>query len=102
MTTKKLVFECGKCGFDNHIVLDIKLDDLVLTHKNKRPYPKRRKYIGVIEEQKSIKLVSKNWKKPKDDGKTPEQRSAAAKKAAATRKANLAKGRGDLNGANHR
>ena len=40
--------------------------------------------------------------KTRDDGKTPEQRSAAAKKAAATRKANLAKGRGDLNGANHR
>ena len=34
--------------------------------------------------------------KTRDDGKTPEQRSAAAKKAAATRKANLAKGRGDM------
>ena len=35
-------------------------------------------------------------RKTRDDGKTPEQRSAAAKKAAATRKANLEKGRGDI------
>ena len=35
-------------------------------------------------------------KKTRDDGKTPDQRSAAAKKAATTRKANLAKGRGDM------
>ena len=99
MTTKKLVFECEKCGFDNHIVLDIKLDDLVLTHKNKRPYPKRRIYLDSRDD---ADLLSQKRKKPRDDGKTPEQRSAAAKKAAATRKANLAKGRGDLNGANHR
>ena len=50
MTTKKLVFECEKCGFDNHLSIEFELDDLVLTHNNKRPYPKRRKYIGVIEE----------------------------------------------------
>jgi len=106
MITKKLVFECEKCGFDNHIVLGIELDDLVLTHKNKRPYPKRRKYLDSRDD---ADLLSDFWtkkcqkrKKPKDDGKTPEQRSAAAKKAAATRKANLAKGRGDLNGADYR
>ena len=52
--------------------------------------------------QSSLTALSQKRKKPKDDGKTPEQRSAAAKKAAATRKANLAKGRGDLNGADYR
>ena len=55
MTTKKLVFECEKCGFDNHIALDIELDDLILTHKNKRPYPKRRKYLDSRDEVKKLK-----------------------------------------------
>ena len=59
MTTKKLVFECEKCGFDNKISVELEglddlvvksfeldgLDDLVLKHKNKRPYPKRRKFL---------------------------------------------------------
>ena len=58
MSTKKLVFECERCGFDNHISIDIELDnksidleldDLVLKHKNKRPYPKRRKYLDSNE-----------------------------------------------------
>ena len=49
MTTKKLVFECEKCGFDNKISVELELDDLVLKHKNKRPYPKRRKYLDSDE-----------------------------------------------------
>ena len=58
MTTKKLVFECEKCGYDNNISIDLELDnksidleldDLVLKHKNKRPYPKRRKYLDSDE-----------------------------------------------------
>ena len=64
MTTKKLIFECEKCGFDNHISIELEglddlktkisvelegLDDLVLKHKNKRPYPKRRKYLDSDE-----------------------------------------------------
>jgi len=58
MTTKKLVFECEKCGFDNHIALDIELDDLILTHKNKRPYPKRRKYLDSRDEVKKLKKLT--------------------------------------------
>ena len=59
MTTKKLVFECEKCGFDNHISIDLELDnksidfeldDLVLKHKNKRPYPNQRKYLDSRDE----------------------------------------------------
>ena len=62
MTTKKLVFECEKCGFDNHIVLGIELDDLVLTHKNKRPYPKQRKYLDSRDD---ADLLSQKRKKRK-------------------------------------
>ena len=58
MITKKLVFECEKCGFDNHIVLGIELDDLVLTHKNKRPYPKRRKYLDSRDDASAKYLAS--------------------------------------------
>jgi len=50
MTTKKLVFECKKCGYDNNVSIELEgLDDLVLSHKNKKPYPRRQKYLDSDE-----------------------------------------------------
>ena len=76
MITKKLVFECEKCGFDNNISIKLEglddlvvksfeldgLDDLVLKHTNKRPYPKRRKYLDSRDD---ADLLSQKRKKRK-------------------------------------
>lgn len=44
MTTKKITFECKKCGYDNNVSVELEFgtDDQILSHKKKKLYVRTR------------------------------------------------------------